>query len=97
MNEYSPDLSAPRPGRSCQKISAFRKSHVGWSHSEETKAKIGKSGASNSQAKLTADEVRGIREHVASGESQRSAARRFGISAQTVCDIISGKTWTDVE
>lgn len=97
LNEYSPDLSAPRPIASREKISEFRKGHTGWSHSEETKAKIGRRGALNSQAKLTDSDVRNIRAMVAAGSTQRSAARKHGVSAQTVCDIISGKKWAHVE
>lgn len=47
LNVYDPDLSLPRPEESKAKISKFRSSCVGWKHSEETKKKIGRSGAEN--------------------------------------------------
>lgn len=79
------------------KISAFRSAYVGWKHSEETKAKIGRCGAANASSKLNEGAVRSIRAGVADGKSQRSLAREFDVHPQTVCDIISGKNWGHVK
>lgn len=42
---------------------------------------------------LTEDEVREIRHRCAGGERQRDVGSRFGVSQQTVSEIVTGKTW----
>lgn len=80
-----------------KKISDARKLFVGWKHSEETKKKIGRSGVENSYAKLNDYIVRQMRDMCANGATQRSVARHFNVSAQTVCDVVRRKKWAHVE
>lgn len=83
------------------KISAAR---TGVPRSAETKRKLsiartGKSnngGEINGQAKLTANQVREARIRLASGESQRSIARSFGIHYNAIWKIASGIKWKSV-
>ena len=49
-------------------------------------------GVDNGQAKLSEDDVQAIRASL--GESRKEVARRFGVSAATVGDILCGRTWT---
>lgn len=53
-------------------------------------------GERNGMVKLTDDRVREIRSSAASGEMQRSIARRLGVSEASVSLILSGKTWKHV-
>jgi len=43
--------------------------------------------------KLTEDDVGDICRRLASGESQRSVARRYGVKAQSIDAIANGKSW----
>lgn len=53
-------------------------------------------GARNPMAKLTAQDVKSIRELSKSGLSQRLIGNRFGISQAAVSNVISGIRWADV-
>jgi group I intron endonuclease len=62
-------------------------------------AKMGKScnaGISNGQAKLTEIQVREARKRLATGESQRSIARSFGIHFNAIWKIANGIKWQSV-
>src|SRR5690606_39202334 len=65
-----------------RKISEARKLVVGWKHAEETKAKIGRKGESNSQSKLTEIQVSEIRRLYETGTPQRQIALRYGVNPQ---------------
>lgn len=53
-------------------------------------------GERQGHARLVADQVRAARERVRNGESQASVARDFGVAAQTIKDIIKGRSWRHV-
>lgn len=53
-------------------------------------------GEKHGQSKLTADQVREIRQRVAAGESRRSLAFEFGVCPNTVGNIILGRIWREV-
>lgn len=53
-------------------------------------------GEMSPMARLTDDAVREIRSRVAAGEPKASVARDFGVCKQTVCNVISGLTWSHV-
>lgn len=53
-------------------------------------------GEANPAAKLTADQVRTIRERHAAGASGKSLARAFGVSKATVQYLLKRKTWAHV-
>ena len=53
-------------------------------------------GERHTSAKLTADDVRDIRQFLADGESCRSIGRAYGVSHQVVSDIKLGKSWRSV-
>lgn len=55
--------------------------------------KRGQPGAANSQAKLTDDDVRAIREAMAAGVRRALVAQRFGIHPMTVSKIVHGRRW----
>jgi hypothetical protein len=50
-------------------------------------------GASNSNAKLTEQNVYDIRRLYEAGYSQRGLSRDFGVSRATIQDIVHGKSW----
>ena len=50
-------------------------------------------GERNPAAKLTKRQVAAIRRRLARGESQRSVARRFSVSASQVGRIATGESW----
>lgn len=50
-------------------------------------------GERNPASKLTATQVREMRERHAGGESMHGLARRYGVHRKTVSDILQGKTW----
>lgn len=54
-------------------------------------------GETRTQAKLTDTKVREIRARAAAGESGRSLAREFGVSASIAGRIIRRERWTHVE
>lgn len=54
-------------------------------------------GQRNSQAKLTEDDVRGIRKSCECGESKSSVARRYGISRTQVSNTVARKRWAHVK
>lgn len=83
---------------SCDHPWCVNKRHVRWATPAENTADMCARGrASKHAAKLTPDQVRAIRVHVAGGEPQKSVAARFGVSRPTVCEIISRKLWKDVQ
>ena len=53
-------------------------------------------GEANPNAKLTADDVRAIRERRASGETTKALARAFGVSSPLISYIAHRKTWRHV-
>lgn len=53
-------------------------------------------GESNPAAKLTEDDVREARRLFASGVTKKAIGARFGVSSQTICNVISGKHWGHV-
>lgn len=53
-------------------------------------------GEAHGQSKLTEDQVREARRRVASGESKRSVAIRFGVSPHIIARIIAGTAWKHV-
>ena len=57
---------------------------------------IGKSGASNSQAKLTDDQVREIKQCLSDGEKGRALAARFGVGEAVISNIKNGRTWRHI-
>jgi hypothetical protein len=54
-------------------------------------------GTKNSQAKLTEDKVRRIRELYQTGRSYASLAKLFQVSKRTIANIITYKNWRHVE
>lgn len=54
------------------------------------------SGELHHHAKLTAQDVREIRQLVAAGLSHAKTARRFGVAKQTVTKIVLGQAWKSV-
>lgn len=50
-------------------------------------------GEAHSNAKLTLNEVRAIRDAISNGEPQRSIANRFSVSPATVNHINTGRLW----
>jgi len=72
--------------------------HLAWgtrSDNERDKIRHGRSnrGSRQGQAKLVDEQVRAIRRGRVAGETNESLAREFGVSGQTVCDIIKRRTW----
>lgn len=53
-------------------------------------------GEAHHQSRVDAESVRRIRAQYASGQSQYSLSREFGISQPTVSQIVLGKTWRHV-
>lgn len=96
LNVYEADNSKPRPQSSREKIAAFRRGHTGWHHSDETRAKIGRRGESNSRAKITNAIVKEICSLHASGATQSSIAARYAVSKQTVNDVVHRRKWGHV-
>lgn len=94
-------LGKPKSAATRAKIAAAR---IGTVRSAETRAKIseakmGKScnaGERNGQSKLTISHVIEARARLASGESQRSIARSFGIHYNAIWKIANGLKWRSV-
>jgi hypothetical protein len=53
-------------------------------------------GEANGHAKLTEKAVLEIRARAASGHTQVSLAREFGVSPQSVCDIVARRRWKHI-
>lgn len=53
-------------------------------------------GSNNGASKLTEAKVKKIRSSHADGESKRSLALKFDVSARTIDQIVRRKTWTQV-
>lgn len=53
-------------------------------------------GERSPHAKLTADDIRAIRSMRQQGVRLKAVARHFGVSPQTVCDIMKGRGWSHV-
>lgn len=51
-------------------------------------------GVGNAMAKLTEEDVFGIRKLRANGESLMGIARLYGVSPASIANIMKGKTWT---
>lgn len=54
-------------------------------------------GEANAKAKLTADQVREIRAHVAAGNDCGYIADVFGVDRSVVCRIVNRKIWSHVQ
>lgn len=52
-------------------------------------------GEQHGRAKLKSEDVRIIRQRIASGEPNRSIALSFGVSPATIYDIKKGRKWND--
>lgn len=61
-------------------------------HAHRTGLKSGR-GSANSNAKLTADQVRAIR---AADKTIADLAREYGVGRSTIANIVNGHTWTHV-
>lgn len=53
-------------------------------------------GEATSRAKLSADQVRAIREEVAAGRTHHSVAEEYGVCRQTVTDIVLRRRWRHI-
>jgi hypothetical protein len=53
-------------------------------------------GEEHGMAKLTAEDIPLIRAALAAGETQRSCAKRFGVSGTSISNIRAGKAWRSV-
>lgn len=53
-------------------------------------------GSRNGQAKLDESAVCRLKRRLLDGAKQKDVAEEFGVSAQTVCDISKGRSWTHV-
>lgn len=94
----------PRPdGLDTRHLCGFRlccnPAHLSYgtrSENERDKVRHGRSnrGSRQGQAKLTDAQVREIRERRARGETGKSLAGEFGVSEQSVCDIVKRRTWS---
>lgn len=63
-------------------------------HDAKSKGRLrGVRGAANYRAKLTADDVREIRERAGRGVVQRVLADDYGVSPKQISVIVSGKQW----
>lgn len=67
-----------------------------WGHVDRDVVRGAARGARHPSAKLTPDGVRYVRELLRSGVSQREAARRAGVRAQSIAKIAQGKSWAHV-
>lgn len=52
--------------------------------------------SSRSVQRLTAEQVRMIRQAFQAGHTQAQIAEMYGVPASTVCDIINRRTWRDL-
>lgn len=90
--------------RSAETRAKMAAARTGTTRSPETRGKISlaktgiscNSGEQNGQSKLNADQVREARTRLASGESQRSIARSFGIHYNAIWKIHNGLKWRSV-
>ena len=62
-----------------------------------TSRNTGNKGETNSQAKLTEQQVRDIRNQYAEGDQLRTIARRYGVHDATIKLIVQRKNWAHVE
>lgn len=53
-------------------------------------------GENNHNAKLNPEKVTTIRRMCATGRNKARAARLFGVSRSTICDLMRGTTWSQV-
>jgi hypothetical protein len=68
------------------------------SNAEDRNAKVRQArGEEHGRAKLKEEDLVEIRRQVASGESQRTVARRFGVAQVTVGRVVRRETWTWLE
>jgi hypothetical protein len=68
----------------------------GTEHAFAKNPQLAARGEASGQSKLTEDQVREARRLVASGESKRSVAIRFGVSPHIIARIIAGTAWKHV-
>lgn len=68
-----------------------------WVTSSENQIHATVNGLQRPQSKLTADDVREIRELSAKGYSQRKLANMFGLGKGTVQAILQGRSWSYVK
>jgi len=69
-----------------------------WAHVPAPRTAAGSYyGERHAGAKLTNDEVREIRRLLATGESMKRLAGRYGVSGWTISDIARNKTWIHVK
>lgn len=85
----------------CGNPACWAGEHLYWATASENnldKRLHGRSrcGESNPKAKLSAGIVAEIRERFASGETQTSLAREFGVSTRCVCSVVNRQTWVHV-
>jgi group I intron endonuclease len=80
-----------------EKIKAARAKQVMLPHEENTKLKISKanSGQKNSQAKLTWEIVREIREQHSKGIMQKELMKIYNTSSSNVSNIVNHKRWKE--
>jgi hypothetical protein len=65
----------------------------GWTVSRAVTAPVTETGATS--RRLTPAQVAEIRRVLATGESDRSIAGRFGVSAHAIAGIRTGSTWSE--
>lgn len=54
-------------------------------------------GTRHHKARLTDDDVRGIRRDVRAGVNRKDIHRRYKVSNSMVCNIIAGRAWSHVQ
>jgi len=64
-------------------------------HADNVADKVAK-GRQGAKCKLTADQVRAIREALAEGTKQNALAAQYGVTTSAIQGIASGKTWRRV-
>lgn len=89
-------------GHTCDVRNCIRPSHlVAMTHdgniADMTSKQRQSRGERRWSARLTEDQVRGIRVRAAQGEARRSLAREFGVSISSVDNVINRKRWAHVE
>lgn len=90
-------VAAHAPGV-CHNPRCMNVRHLRWDTEKANQADKITDGTTNrgersATARLTADQVRAIRSRIASGESQRSLAREFGVSHRLVRGIVHRQKW----
>jgi DNA-binding transcriptional regulator YiaG len=66
-------------------------------HSVQTKLRIANKGSKHGQSKLTEDSVKDIRSrYAAKNVTQKVLADEYGVSFQTISDVVNRKLWNHV-